>query len=284
LCKEDGDINDDGSFLIDERLDDAGYEQKTCPELEQCCKRTDYVPEPPKKVCKDFMTKTPETCGFHNPKGIGGLVNSLQNRTLYAQYAEFSWMMAIMVERPSDDGTTLNYLAGGSLIHPKVVLTTAHTIFSVDPKKLVVRGGEWETKSEKEICEQVDQKVKRVIRHRQFVRNTLKNNIALLVLTEEFELTPFINTICLPPVNMNFDNKRCLASGWGKNKFGKAGVYQAYLKKIELPVVPRDECQTKLRRTKVGPDYKLSDNVLCAGMSNQFAISNIMFIEIFNRW
>lgn len=82
---------------------------------------------------------------------------------------------------------------------------------------------------------------------------------------EPFEMTAFINTICLPPKDMNFDYQRCLSSGWGKDKFGKAGVYQLYPKKVDLPVIPAAECQEKLGKTRLGEDFELHDGFLCAG-------------------
>jgi hypothetical protein len=41
LCKDDGSINDDGSFLIDERFDggDSVIPANLCPKMEKCCKK-----------------------------------------------------------------------------------------------------------------------------------------------------------------------------------------------------------------------------------------------------
>jgi plasma kallikrein len=274
LCK-DGTINTDGSFLIDERMDVTSHpEQNICKQMTRCCKK-EFTNHPDKLndtaelrkvLCNKEDFKVPTKCGQHNPKGIGGEVRSMQNKTLYAQYAEFPWMIVIMVERPENDTKVLKYHCGGSLIHPKVVLTTAHNIAGIEPSKFVVRGGEWDTESNGEMCEHQDRKIKTVIRHPEFVRSTLHNDIALLVLHRGFEMTAFVNTICLPPVNTNFDCERCFSAGWGKDKFG--GVYQKFLKKVELPVVPHDECERSLRENALGRNFTLSDDFLCAGRIN----------------
>lgn len=44
------------------------------------------------------------------------------------------------------------------------------------------------------------------------------------------------------------------------------GKYQVnILKKVEVPVVPRDKCEQKLRRTRLGPKFILHDSFMCAG-------------------
>lgn len=254
--------------MIDERFDGPTQTPVLCPDLELCC-RSDIIIKPTKDDCKVF--EKPRKCGFRNEKGLGGLAVSMQNKTLYAQYAEFPWVMAIMVERNIDDKIVPVYQCGGSLIHPKVVLSSAHNIAGVNPAKLIVRGGEWNTQTAKEMCEHVEKKVARVIRHGEFINNRkFHNDLALFVLTEPFELTPFINTICLPPKNTNFDSQRCFSSGWGNNRFGQHGVRQVFLKKQILPIVPRILCQEQLRRTSLTPDFNLHEKMLCAGKCKKF--------------
>jgi len=62
-------------------------------------------------------------CGHWNPRGvqftiIGGSHNE-------AQFGEFPWMMAILTLEANQSKT---YKCGGSLIHPKVVLTVFHCV------------------------------------------------------------------------------------------------------------------------------------------------------------
>nr|CAD7440787.1 unnamed protein product [Timema bartmani] len=42
-------------------------------------------------------------------------------------------------------------------------------------------------------------------------------------------------------------------------------TFQTPLKKVELPIVPHDECQKKLRTTRLGPFFKLHGSFICAG-------------------
>lgn len=71
--------------------------------------------------------------------------------------------------------------------------------------------------------------------------------------------------VCLPPPNTIFDGNRCFASGWGKDLFGKEGKYQVILKRVELPVVPREQCIKQLRSTRLGRYFELHQSFMCAG-------------------
>jgi hypothetical protein len=46
---------------------------------------------------------------------------------------------------------------------------------------------------------------------------------------------------------------------------GKEGRYWVILKKVQLPVVPRDVCVEALRKTRLGPFFKLHESFICAG-------------------
>jgi hypothetical protein len=46
---------------------------------------------------------------------------------------------------------------------------------------------------------------------------------------------------------------------------GKEGRYQVILKKVDLPIVPQDACEEALRKTRLGPYFKLHHSFICAG-------------------
>ncbi|KAH8395579.1 hypothetical protein KR222_000487, partial [Zaprionus bogoriensis] len=155
-------------------------------------------------------------------------------------------------------------VAGGSLLSPSVVLTTAHNIVSTEASSLTVRAGEWDTGSEREPYPHFDRNVTAITIHENFDISTLMYDIALLKLKMEFLWKPNVGTVCLPGnrENIAFDN--CLVTGWGQ-KIGQQEVNSRILKKIGLSVLESPKCQTLLRRTRVGPYFELDESFICAG-------------------
>ncbi|XP_013146577.1 PREDICTED: tryptase-like [Papilio polytes] len=206
-------------------------------------------------------------CGWRNGDNSKTMSDSER-----AEFAEFPWIVAILkvvLKNPDkpEEGKEYLYTSGGSVIHPRVVLTTAHNIFEKNIK-LLTRAGEWDTNSQDEVLPYQDRNVERVIIHEQFntVRVNLFNDVALLVLDQALEFAPNVNSICLPPVGKRaVSGIRCFSAGWGKTKFGTAGSYQAVLKKVDIPVIDRSRCQRELRLTRLGPVFKLHNTFMCAG-------------------
>lgn len=276
LCSESGSVVKDGAYLIDERFDSGDGEEveaPACPALEFCCDKDDFRGTvPPLNKCATY--KKPVKCGFRNEKGLGNPVKSVQGTVDYAQYAEFPWVLAIQNLTVSNKSF---FLGGGSLIHPKVVLTAAHIVADSRKSSLSVRGGEHNARSNQEICPQIDRKVNDVIMHESFDRPTQQYNVALLVLAQAFEMTASINTVCLPRANQKFNGQTCFSSGWGKKNFLAVERHQAFPKIVRLPVVSAAECQTMLRETRLGEDFILNESFLCAGRVKRALVELILY-------
>ena len=56
----------------------------------------------------------------------------------------------------------------------------------------------------------------------------------------------------------------CFVMGWGAARF-KEKEYQQMMRKVKLPIVHNDDCETKLRRTRLSDKFKLHDSFICAG-------------------
>lgn len=148
------------------------------------------------------------------------------------------------------------------MIHPQVALTAAHCVSDRSAAEISVRAGEWDLRSLQERLPHQESVVKEKVIHPQYRPYTLRNDIALLFLSQPFNLTDNVRVVCLP--ESNIDAKNCIASGWGTNSF-QNGRYSNVLRKVELPIVPREKCMKALRTTRLGKFYKLHRSFICAG-------------------
>lgn len=230
---------------------------ETC--IQQCKMPENHKPPPQWEnyvkgplVTQDSFPKS-ISCGFRNKRGVGVETSD----STVAQFGEFPWMVAL-----TDSN---QYICGGSLIHPAVVLTGAHCVHSRDKENLVARVGEWDTQTTKEPFPHTDHKVKTIITHPEYNAQNLFNNVALLVLHHPVQISAHVNTACLPPKNFKFKDVKCFGTGWGADNYEKKGMYRANLKKLELPYVQLKACQDRLRKTKLGPLFKIDTSFMCAG-------------------
>jgi plasma kallikrein len=167
--------------------------------------------------------------------------------------------------RVSADESMKIYQCGATLIAPNIALTAAHCMKDVDAEMLIVRAGEWDTQTPHEMYKHSDYDIQEIIIHDKFNPRNLHNDIALLVLSEPVKFSEHINTVCLPHEMEFTKDYECYAMGWGKDKFGREGEYQVILKRVQLPIVPHNECQNRLRTSRLSRYFKLHETFMCAG-------------------
>ena len=59
--------------------------------------------------------------------------------------------------------------------------------------------------------------------------------------------------------------KDCIATGWGKDKFGSESEYQVVLKEVQMDMVDHKTCEKKLQGTRLGSKFTLDKSFNCAG-------------------
>lgn len=234
--------------------------------------------------CADGLGGAGDDCGEIPPFSECGvrrspnnqLTNKITGVNTETFFAEFPWMMAILTNRVHKNGSISEnvFQCGATLILPSVVMTAAHCVDKIQIGNLKVRGGEWDTSSNNDIESEPfpyhESTVSRVHIHEFYEASSVYNDIALLFLDFPFPVKDHIGQICTPNYLEEYDPNSCLVTGWGKDKFGVEGVYHNTLRKVDLKIVPRDECQAQLRKTRLGKYFNLHESFLCAsGGPNQ---------------
>ncbi|KAB0805006.1 hypothetical protein PPYR_01976 [Photinus pyralis] len=251
-CKE---VVEDGVGVINIRT------ANPCNTLEVCCGAGNTTTE-------SIIPKTRWTgqrpCGIRNKEGFGLRITGIEDNE--TQFGEFPWMVALF--RTSTNKRTMEktetYHCGASLIHPQVVLTAAHCV-SDKAYKYRIRAGEWDTHTTNELFPHQEREVKETIIHPQYYKGGFFYDFALLILDSPLEISENVDVVCLPDKTMIPQQVFCSATGWGQEVFSEEGKNPAILKKIDLPIVDRDNCQKRLRNTRLGAQFKLHETFICAG-------------------
>jgi len=160
------------------------------------------------------------------------------------------------------------------------VITAAHKLKSLKQNDLLkVRVGEWDASgfNSPEQFNHEEYTVVRILKHPQFSTGRLSNDIALLYTDKDINLNnPYVNTACLPSCDNQFDyifsngtGVRCWVAGWGKDEID--GTFQFRQKKVALPLVPPQRCNSALKtalnnqRQGTGNRFQLHPSEVCAG-------------------
>jgi len=160
------------------------------------------------------------------------------------------------------------------------VITAAHKLKKIGERDLLkVRVGEYDASgfNGPEKFKHEEYTVTRLLKHPEFNPGRLDNDIAILYVDRDIDLSsPYVNTACLPSCDNQFDYQfangtgvRCWVAGWGKDEFD--GSFQFIQHKVDLPLVDNASCNNKLKvalnnqKRGVGDRFTLSPSEVCAG-------------------
>ncbi|XP_062069145.1 serine protease 55 [Lepus europaeus] len=167
-----------------------------------------------------------------------------------AEVGEFPWQVSIQ------SGT---HYCGGSILSSQWILTAAHCVSSemlvVTDLKIVMGTNDLTSSSREE------RSVTSIIYPKNFQRDSLDNDIALLLLSSPITFSDLVVPICMPTLTSPSKWHECWVAGWGQTKTGDKYSMTTDMMKVPMVIMDREKC------TKVFP--KLTNNMLCARYDNK---------------
>ncbi|XP_056640183.1 serine protease gd-like isoform X1 [Diorhabda sublineata] len=179
---------------------------------------------------------------------------------------EYPWHAALYHAR----GIDLSYICGATLISRLHLITVAHCVTkkrtqtALSPSSLIVYLGKFYLKVWSNPGIQ-DKQIDKIIVHQKYSSSTFANDIALLKLTEEVEITAYVRPVCLWEENTNLESvigRQGIVVGWG---FDQTGKVTDQLAKAYMPVVSQDTCIYSFAEFY---SRFTTDHTYCAGFNN----------------
>ncbi|NXU10259.1 TMPSC protease, partial [Pardalotus punctatus] len=167
------------------------------------------------------------------------------------------WVVSLQVLR---GGVRFMHLCGGVLLSRRAVLTAGHCVDGrMDPCSWRAVLGMHNL--EKRGPHTAKRRIRRIIVHSEFKRETFENDVAVFELKSAVRYSLYIQPMCLPPAPLILpmeNSSDCYISGWGRT--AEKGKTSSVLKEAQVEILPPSLCNSS-----EGYAGLMDNNMLCAG-------------------
>ncbi len=197
-----------------------------------------------------FAFETPAWCKNPqkriSPRIIGGMD---------AETGTWPWIAAIIDANDTDPYS--GHFCGGTLIHPKWVLTACHCMENETAQSVDVLLNTVDLKSD--TGERID--VAQIIQHPSYNSVTMDNDIALIELASPSSAIP----LNIHRTADLIEGENSITMGWGLLQ-PDGWIYPSILQQVNLPIVSNATCIDSFMNKGFPEDY-ITENMLCAGFA-----------------
>lgn len=179
------------------------------------------------------------------------------NGRILAAPGEYPHMCALGFR--SENGQ-VDYKCGGSLISENFVITAAHCANFTGQQPSKVRIGDLNLMVEEHNLEPQIREIKKIYVHSEYKTNSYYNDIALLELMEEVDLTEFVRPIRLWS-RPTYPFLLAYAMGYGSTDFAKERTNR--LTNLNMTIIPNDECNVQMPKSPEAQNGILASQI-CA--------------------